>query len=109
MSEVRGDARRSTRVPLKVVISAQGMNESLICEGETIVVSCHGALISCAAPLRVKLKIEIHVIITGKRAAAKVVYVDPEHSLVYGVELDKPENIWGLSFPPDDWLKRQEA
>ena len=56
-----------------------------------------------------KLKIEIHVIITGKRAAAKVVYVDPEHPLVYGVELDEPENIWGLSFPPDDWLKRHEA
>lgn len=110
MPELRGESRRrSTRVPLKVVISAQGMTESLTCEGETIVVSCHGALISCAVPLRMKLKIEILVIITGKRAAANVVYVDPERPLVYGVELEKPENIWGLTFPPDDWFKTHEG
>ena len=110
MAELRAESRRrSTRVPLKVVISARGMSESLTCEGETVVVSCHGALIVCAVPLRVKLKIEIHVIITGKRATATVVYVDPERPLVYGVELDKPENIWGLTFPPDDWFKRNEG
>ena len=46
MSQVRSDSRRSTRVPLKVVLSARGVTERLTCDGETIVVNCHGALIS---------------------------------------------------------------
>jgi len=99
------EARRSTRVPLKVVITAQGLNEPLICDGETIVVNRHGARISSLVPLRVGLKIEIHVIITDKRAAAEVVYVDTERPQVCGIALEKPENIWGLSLPPDDWFE----
>jgi hypothetical protein len=51
------------------------------------------------------MKIKIHVVLTDKRAPAKVVYVDPERPRVSGIALDKPENIWGLSLPPDDWYK----
>lgn len=103
------ESRRSTRVTLKVVISARGVSEPLTADGETIVVSRHGALISSNAPLRGGLEIEIHVLITGKRAIAKVVYVDPAQPHVCGIELAKPENIWGISFPPDDWFERQNA
>ena len=42
------DARRSTRVPLKVIIAIEGGAESRTCEGETIVVNLHGALIATA-------------------------------------------------------------
>ncbi len=99
------ESRRSTRVPLKVVIVALSVAEPLTCDGETIVVNHHGARISTSVPLRVGMKIEIHVILTGKRAPAEVVYIDAERSLVCGVGLMKPENIWGLSFPPDDWYE----
>jgi hypothetical protein len=102
---MRGESRRSTRVPLKVLIAAQGVSEPLTCEAETIVVNCHGALISCMAPLRMEMQIEVKVIITDKHASAKVVYVDPDRPQVCGIALDKPENIWGLSFPPDDWYE----
>jgi hypothetical protein len=105
MSHMRGESRRSTRVPLKVVISAHGPSEPLTCDGETIVVNRHGARILCTVPLRLGLKIEIHVIITDKSANAEVVYVDPERPFVCGIELHKPENIWGLSLPPDDWYE----
>jgi hypothetical protein len=98
-----GESRRSTRVPLKVDISVQGIAEPRTWPGETIVVNRHGALIHCTVPLHVGLKIEIHVIITGKRAPAEVVYVDPERPQICGIALAKPENIWGLSFPPNDW------
>jgi hypothetical protein len=103
MSQVRGESRRSTRVALKVVIAARGISEQLTSDGETIVVNRHGALVFCTAPLPAGLEIEIYVIITDKRTAAKVVYVDPERPQVCGIALEKPENIWGLSFPPDDW------
>jgi hypothetical protein len=104
MAEVRvAELRRSTRVPLKIVVAAQGINEQLTCDGETIVVNRHGALISCTAPLRVEMKIEIYVLLTDKRALARVVYVDPERPRVCGIALAQPENIWGVSIPPDDW------
>jgi hypothetical protein len=104
MSQMRGESRRGTRVALKVVIAARSISEPLTSDGETIVVNRHGALIFFTAPL-VGLKIEIHVIVTDKRATAKVVYVDPERPQVCGIELKEPENIWGLSFPPDDWYE----
>ena len=97
------DARRSTRVPLKVVVAAQGVSERVECDGETIIVNRHGALIWTSVPLRVGMKIEIRVILTDKRAAATVVYVDPERPRVCGIGLAQPENLWGLSLPPDDW------
>src|ERR1700758_3895280 len=97
------ESRRSTRVRLKVRIEALGVSEALTCEGETFVVNLHGALILTAVTLRVGMKIGVHVLLTGKRAIADVVYVDPEQPRHCGINLEKPENIWGLSSPPDDW------
>lgn len=101
--------RRSTRVRLKVAIEAQGVTQPLKCEGETVTVNIHGALINTLVPLRVGMKIEICVILTDKRAAADVVYVDPEQPRQCGIGLAKPENIWGVSLPPDDWYEESES
>lgn len=97
------DRRRSTRVRLKVAVGAQGVSESLNCEGETEVVNCHGAFISTAIPLRVGMTIDIHVVLTGKCARATVVYVDREEPRFCGIALDQSQNIWGILLPPDDW------
>lgn len=98
-----GEFRRSTRVRLKVGIEAQGISEPLTCEGETVVVNLHGAMILTAVKLHMGMSIAIHVVLTDKRAIAKVVYVDPDQPLHCGIALEKPQNIWGLSLPPDDW------
>ena len=37
------------------------------------------------------------------RANAQVVHIDPEGPQVCGVALEKPENIWDLPSPPEDW------
>jgi len=100
---VARESRRSTRVRMKIRIEARGVAEPLTCDGETIVVNLQGALISATVPLRVGMRIEIHVILTDKRALAQVVYVDPDWPRQCGIGLEKPQNIWGLSFPPDDW------
>jgi hypothetical protein len=39
--------------------------------------------------------------VTDKRAAARVVFVDPKNTLHCGIELDEPQNIWGVSLLPD--------
>jgi hypothetical protein len=80
-----GESRRSTRVPLKVLITIEGGAESRTCEGETIVVNLHGALIATAIGLSSGMGISIHVYLTDKP------------------ELDEPRNIWGVPLTPDDW------
>jgi hypothetical protein len=97
------ESRRSTRVPLKVAIAVDSRAEPLTCEGETIVVNLHGALISTALGLGVGMRISIYVYVTDKRDKARVVYVDPEDPLRCGIELDQPRNIWGVPLPPADW------
>ena len=97
------ESRRSTRVPLKVVVTVEGGPESRTCDGETIVVNLHGALIATAIGLGTGRRISIHVYLTDKRATARVVYLDPRNPLRCGIELDEPRNIWGVSLPPDDW------
>jgi hypothetical protein len=60
-------------------------------------------LLATSIALNVRTYIEIRVYLTGKRANAKVVYVDPAQPLHCGIELARPQNIWGISSPPDDW------
>ena len=100
---VARESRRSTRVRLKVLIEVQGTAQPLSGEGETIVVNRHGALISTAVALRVGMRIQIRVILSDERALADVVYIDPEQPRICGIGLVKPQNIWGLALPPDDW------
>ena len=100
---VARESRRSTRVPLRISIKAQGIAEPFACEGETIIVNLHGALIFTTVSLSLGTRIEVEVYLTGKRAKAKVVYVNPLQPLHCGIELAEPRNIWGISLTPDDW------
>ena len=99
------ESRRSTRVPLQVVISVEGGAHNVTCEGETIVVNLHGALVTTAIPLFQGMRISIQVYLTGKGSKARVAYVDPANPLKCGIELDQPQNIWGVSLPPEDWIE----
>ena len=48
-------------------------------------------------------QITLHVSLTGKSARAQVVFADPEQAFHFGIALDVPENIWGISMAPEDW------
>jgi hypothetical protein len=85
------------------VIEVQGVTEPLTCDGETLVVNLHGALIMTAVALRVGMNVFVHVHKTDRRAAAEVVYVDPDQPRHCGINLAKPENIWGIALPPENW------
>jgi hypothetical protein len=75
-------------------------------DGETIVVNLHGALIATSMRLTIGINITIHVYITDKRAAGRVVYIDPDNPLHCGIELDEPRNIWGVALPRNDWHEK---
>ena len=86
---------------------AQGLNGANTCDGETIVVNRHGALIFSSVALRVGMKIEILLVLTNKRGAAEVVYVDPERPRVCAIRLlREQDSLWGVSFPPNDLVPR---
>ena len=105
MSETwnKPDARRSTRVPLKVTIRVMGQGDVFTCEGETIIVNLHGALIRTEVALVPGERIELHVFLTDKRCSARVIHVASEDEHQCGIELDEPRNVWGVSLPPEDW------
>lgn len=100
--------QRSTHAPLGVVIVIEGA-ETQTCDGETIVVNRHAALIATSIGLRIGMKISIHVYVTDKRATARVVHIDPENPRHCGIELDEPQNIWGVALPPDDWEEKRAS
>jgi hypothetical protein len=63
------ESRRSTRVPLKVVIAIVGGAESRTCEGETIIVNLPGALIATAIGLSGGMRISIRIYLKGRKRA----------------------------------------
>ncbi len=99
---IEHELRRSTRVPLRVVLTVDS-SAGIKGEGETIVVNLHGALISTELRLIVGMRISILVYLTGKHAQARVVYAGTQTPLHCGIELDEPRNIWGVSLLPYDW------
>jgi hypothetical protein len=98
------ESRRSSRVPLKVVISVED-DPSQTCGGETEIVSLHGALIHTVVELPCGAEVSIHVYLTDKRAKGQVVYVNPFDRMLCGIALERPENIWGVPLPSKDWTE----
>lgn len=91
--------RRSTRIATDVLVELKG--ERFAYAAETVTVNLHGTLLRSAAPLNVGDRIVIHVHNTGKSAPAVIVFAG--ESSQFGIELENPENIWGVAVPPDDW------
>jgi hypothetical protein len=87
----------------KVVIAVEGGAEARTCDGETVVVNLHGALIATAIELSAGMKNLDSRLVTDKRAAGRVVYIDPKNPPHCGIELEEPRNIWGVPLPPNDW------
>ena len=88
---------------MKLRIEAKGVSQPLGCDCETVFVNRHGALVLTSLALRLGMHIEVHAVLTGKRALAHVAYVDPANPLLCGIGLEKPQNIWGVPLPPEDW------
>jgi len=93
--------RRSTRIETDVLIEVRG--EDFAYAGETVRVSLHGALIRTSAPLQLGTPVTVYVHRTGKSAQAHIVSVVHDTGSRYGIELDHPSNIWGVTATPVDW------
>jgi len=106
--------RRSTRVLLKVPLVLEALDrkgQSYSTHAETIMVSKHGARLSTEQPLVKGSEIFVTVQRTRRREKARVVvaWEDSPGVKECAIELSNPENLWGISFPPDDWSDSGEG
>jgi hypothetical protein len=99
------EQRRSTRVPIQVLLQLQAAESGSteLCQGETVVVNLHGALIETKARLKPGMKVGVYVPMTDKSADATVVHFKTDSPFQFGIELNEPINIWGIALAPDDW------
>lgn len=90
-------------VSLPLAVSGQKSDGSHVSgAAETILVNRHGARIRCSVPLEPKMEVRVAMLAPYKWRVGQVVWADSRES-EYGIELNRPENFWGIYFPPEDW------
>ncbi|HEX4604526.1 MAG TPA: hypothetical protein VH724_11055 [Candidatus Angelobacter sp.] len=97
--------RRSSRVLVSLALAVSGQKSDgshVSGAAETILVNRHGAKIRSAVPLEPKMEVRVAMLAPYKWRVGQVVWADSGES-EYGIELFRPENFWGIYFPPEDW------
>ncbi len=99
-------ARRSSRVILRVPVRIRTEGSRDAYEAWTTVVNKHG--IRCEAKKGFAPEQEIGIATpAGQTALGKVVWStrqsNGDGNFEFAVELNEPENLFGVSFPPLDW------
>jgi hypothetical protein len=107
MPQVSGTerGRRSSRVlvSLPLAVSGQKSDGSHVSgSAETILVNRHGARIRSTVPLEPHMEVRVAMLAPYKWRVGQVVWADSRER-EYGIELHRPENFWGIYFPPEDW------
>src|SRR5471030_3266387 len=97
--------RRSSRVLVSLALAVSGQKSDgshVSGAAETIMVNRHGARIRSTVPLEHKMEVRVAMLAPYKWRVGQVVWADSGES-EYGIELYRPENFWGIYFPPEDW------
>ena len=97
--------RRSSRVLVSLALAVSGQKSDgshVSGAAETILVNRHGAKIRSTVPLEPKMEVRVAMLAPYKWRVGQVVWADSGES-EYGIELYRPENFWGIYFPPEDW------
>ncbi len=97
--------RRSSRVLVSLPLAVSGQRSDgahISGAAETILVNRHGAKIRCSVPLETQMEVRVAMLAPYKWRVGQVVWADSIEK-EYGIELSRPENFWGIYFPPEDW------
>src|SRR5579862_7604812 len=110
--------RRSTRINHSVLVTVKGVDAHHAPYSEevcTVTVSCHGCSYESRSNVLPSEVVTIEPAGYENRSPirGRVRSVKPlgasETRFEVAVELESPENVWGVAFPPEDWLPRREA
>ena len=110
--KARSSTRIPMRIPIRLGIQTEGASVRSL-DAWTLVLNGHGARIECKHPLDLNQEVLLTVSATEMSSKGKVVWreLNPNQSGNYecSVELLKPENLWGVEFPPTDWTSQRRA
>ena len=107
--------RRSRRLLLRVAVEVQrtAQNGNIFVEqSATLALNAHGALIVLKPPVVDGEQLVVKNIKTGESQACRVVYLgdDGTDGIQVGIEFLQPSpQMWGIVFPPDDWVSAGRA
>ena len=110
--------RRSTRLSISIPVVISGVDADGNNFGEnvrTLVVNKHGGKIATNHHLAMGTEVLIENPALGVTAKAGVVWLGGKHYPGdfhhVGLQLFEAQNVWGIAFPPDDWMSapREEA
>jgi hypothetical protein len=97
--------RRSSRVIVSIPLLISGKREDgtrFESTAEAVVVNKHGGKIQTSEELTAGMQIRIAIVSPYRFQMAKV--IREEAAGEFAVELQEAENLWGVYFPPDDWV-----
>ena len=102
--------RRSRRLLLRVAVevkrrSANG--ESFTEQSATLALNAHGALIAIKPPVLEGEQLTVKNVKTGEQQPSRIVYIGESGSdgVQVGIEFLSPSpQMWGVVFPPEDWI-----
>lgn len=106
--------RRSTRLSLSIPVTISGADADGHAFSEdvrSVIINKHGGKIATTRHLTMGTEILIENHAVGLAAKASVAWLDEKPSAgelhPVGLQLLDAQNIWGIAFPPDDWVAEQ--
>jgi len=107
-------ARRTTRIPLRIPIvlafREDGAEKERSIDAWTLIVNVNGARVECKQLFETGKEVTLRVPHLGKSQKGSVVWRDANANknggYECGIKLEKPENLWGVGFPPADWTPK---
>ena len=108
--------RRSTRLSISIPVTISGVDADGNAYSEdvrTVIINKHGGKIATMRRLTMGTEILIENHAMGLAAKASVAWLSENPSAEelhhVGLQLRDAQNIWGIAFPPDDWVAEQRA
>jgi hypothetical protein len=103
--------RRSTRLSIAIPVTISGVDADGNSYSEsvrTVIINKHGGRIATTRHLNMGAEVLIENRAMGAVAKANVAWLNEEHRAGdlhnVGLRLTEAQNIWGVAFPPDDWI-----
>ena len=107
---LKNDVRRSTRILLSIPVEVSGWDvegREIHEKTTTSLVNKHGARISLQQKISVGSNVVISIPHLKREQRCRVIWMsclhDDRDNYQIGVELERPDNFWGVDFPPGDW------
>ena len=98
--------RRSTRIILRVPVSITKKGSSESFDAWTLVINKYGARLQSKKGLHSNQSVGL-TLPNGQSATGRVIWADivpnAEGYFEFGVQLADPGNLFGVTFPPEDW------